>query len=136
MPLCADAHDLTPTVITLTGWGVHRGRYAIQEAELPDVIVATAIIVGLSDHGTDPPSPARPPSILLCNAVLAFSGVTTWWTGVDMFTALLLEVAAEIDTNPTSFYRGGAVGPLGDPSPDPRYRLALRARHVSPPHIF
>ena len=24
--------------------------------------------------------------------------------------------------------------PLGAPSPDPRYRLALRARHVCPPH--
>ena len=26
--------------------------------------------------------------------------------GVDMSTPLLLEVAPEIDTNPTSFYRG------------------------------
>jgi len=26
--------------------------------------------------------------------------------------------------------------PLGAPPPDPRYRLALRARHVCPPHIF
>jgi len=25
--------------------------------------------------------------------------------------------------------------PLGTPSPDPRYRLVLRARHVCPPHI-
>jgi len=33
------------------------------------------------------------------------------WTGVDMSTTLLLEVAPEIDTNPTSFYRGrGRVG--------------------------
>ena len=32
------------------------------------------------------------------------------WTGVDMSTPLLLEVAPEIDTNQTSFYRGGEVG--------------------------
>jgi len=35
------------------------------------------------------------------------SGVATGWTGVDMSTPLLLEVAPEIDTNPTIFYRGG-----------------------------
>ena len=34
------------------------------------------------------------------------SGVATGWTGVNMSTPLLLEVAPEIDTNPTSFYRG------------------------------
>jgi len=34
------------------------------------------------------------------------SGVATGWTGVDMSTPLLLQVAPEIDTNPTSFYRG------------------------------
>ena len=34
------------------------------------------------------------------------SGVATGWTGADMSTPLLLEVAPEIDTNPTSFYRG------------------------------
>ena len=38
------------------------------------------------------------------------SGVATGWTGVDMSTPLLLEVAPEIDTNPTSFYRGRAAG--------------------------
>ena len=38
------------------------------------------------------------------------SGVATGWTGVDMSTPLLLEVAPEIDTNPTSFYRGTGVG--------------------------
>jgi len=56
---------------------------------------------------------------------------------VDMSTPLLLEVAPEIDTNPTSFYRGrgSGVGPVGPP-PDPRYRLALRALHVCPPHII
>jgi len=59
------------------------------------------------------------------------SGVATGWTGVDMSTPLLLEVAPEIDTNPTSFYRGGVP-----PPPDPRYWLALRASHVCPPHIF
>jgi len=32
------------------------------------------------------------------------------WTGVDMSTPLLLEVAPEIDTNPTSFYRGEVWG--------------------------
>jgi len=42
---------------------------------------------------------------------------------------LLLELAPEIDTVPTSFYRGG-----GEP-PDSRYRLWLRARHLSTPHI-
>jgi len=30
--------------------------------------------------------------------------------GVDMSTPLLLEVAPEIDTNPTSFYRGEVGG--------------------------
>ena len=61
------------------------------------------------------------------------SGVATGWTGVDMSTPLLLKVAPEIDTNPTSFYRavGGVAPPL-----DPSYRLALRALHVCPPHIF
>jgi len=48
---------------------------------------------------------------------ILFSGVATGWTGMDMSTPLLLEVAPEID-------------------PDSRYRLALRARHVCPPHIF
>ena len=46
----------------------------------------------------------------------------------------LLEVSPEIDTNPTSFYR--AVGGGVAPPPDPCYRLALRTRHVCPPHIF
>jgi len=41
---------------------------------------------------------------------LSGSGVATGWTGVDMSTPLLLEVAAEIDTNPTSFYRGRGRG--------------------------
>jgi len=53
---------------------------------------------------------------------------------MDMFTPLLLEVAAETDTNPTSFYGGRGRGVA--PPPDPRYRLALRARHICPPHIF
>ena len=35
------------------------------------------------------------------------SDVATGWTEVDMSTPLLPEVAPEIDTNPTSFYRGG-----------------------------
>jgi len=42
-------------------------------------------------------------------------GVATDWTGVDMFTPLLLEVAPEIDTNRTSFYSGRGrrgVGPV------------------------
>jgi len=44
---------------------------------------------------------------------------------MDMSTPLLLEVAPEIDTNPTSFYRRrGRRGGVG-PHPDPRYRLAL-----------
>jgi len=40
----------------------------------------------------------------------------------------LLEVAPEIDTNPTSFYRGrdGGVGSLAPP-PDPRSALAMSA---------
>ena len=42
--------------------------------------------------------------------------------------------APEIDMNPTFFYRGG-VGGQGSP-PNPRYRLALHALHVCPPHIF
>ena len=62
------------------------------------------------------------------------SGVAKGWTGVDMSIPLLLEVAPEIDTNPTSFYRGKGRG-VAVP-PDPRYRLALLARHVCPPHVF
>jgi len=54
------------------------------------------------------------------------------WGGHVHYT--LLEVAPEIDTNPTSFYRGRGRGVA--PPPDPGYRLALRARHVCPPHIF
>ena len=42
-----------------------------------------------------------------------FSGVATGRTGVDMSTPLLLEVAPDIDTNPTSFYRGGVGGRSG-----------------------
>ena len=34
------------------------------------------------------------------------SGVATGWTAVDMSTTLLLQVAPEVDTNPTSFYKG------------------------------
>ena len=66
--------------------------------------------------------------------VLGSSGVATGWTGVDVSTPLLLEVAREIDTNLTSFCRGRGRGVA--PPPDPRYRLALSARHVCPPHIF
>ena len=56
------------------------------------------------------------------------SGRVDWGEHVGPSTPLLLEVAPEIDTNPTSFCRGRP--------PDPCYRLALRARHVCPPHIF
>ena len=42
--------------------------------------------------------------------VLVCSGVATGWTAVDMSTPLLLEVTREIDTNPTSFYKGIGVG--------------------------
>jgi len=45
---------------------------------------------------------------------------------------LLLEVAPEIDTNPTSFYRGRGRGVA--PPPDPRYRLAL-AMSVHPAYF-
>ena len=37
-------------------------------------------------------------------------GVATGWTGVDMSTPLLLEVAPGIYTNPTSFFTGGWAG--------------------------
>ena len=57
---------------------------------------------------------------------VAPSVVATGWTGVDMSTPLLLGFAPEIDTLPTSFYRGG-VG--GGP-------VKVRTRHVCPPHIF
>jgi len=63
------------------------------------------------------------------------SGVAKGWTWVHMFTPLLLEVAPEIHTNPTSFYRWRGRGGSAPP-PDPRYRIAPRARHVCPPHIF
>jgi len=59
---------------------------------------------------------------------LSASGVGTGWTGVHMSTPLLLEVAPEIDTNPTSFYRGRdrGVGSVAPP-PDPRSALAMSA---------
>ena len=47
-----------------------------------------------------------------------------------MSTALLLEVAPEIDSNPTSFYRGESF------RFQTRYRPALRARHVCPLTYF
>jgi len=49
------------------------------------------------------------------------SGVATGWTGVDISAPLLLEVAPEIDTNPTSFYRGRGrgVGMVGSASRPP-----------------
>ena len=49
------------------------------------------------------------------------SGVATGWTGVDMSTPLLLEVDPEVDTNPTSFYRGRGrgVGLVGSASRPP-----------------
>ena len=50
--------------------------------------------------------------------------------GSGHVTPLLLEVAPEIDTNPTSFYRGRGVAP----PPDPRYRLAL-AMSVHPTYF-
>jgi len=46
----------------------------------------------------------------LLSLTLTNSGIATGWTGVDMSAPLLLEVAPEIDTNPTSFYRGGVGG--------------------------
>jgi len=53
-----------------------------------------------------------------------------------MSTPLLLEVAPEIDTNPTSFYRGRCrgVGPVKVRTSDPHYRLAL-AMSVHPTYI-
>ena len=75
--------------------------------------------------------------MMLVPVGLSDSGVATGWTGVDMSTPLLLEVAAEIDTNPTSFLQREGEGSVRSaPPPDPRYRLAVRARHVCPPHIF
>jgi len=44
---------------------------------------------------------------------VAPSVVATGWTGVDMSTPLLLGFAPEIDTLPTSFYRGGVGGGSG-----------------------
>jgi len=59
--------------------------------------------------------------------------------GVDMSTPLLIEVAPEIDINLTSFYRrrlmGGGGSVRSASPPDPRYRLALRARHVCSPRL-
>jgi len=65
---------------------------------------------------------------------LSGSGVATGWTGVDMSTPLLLEVAAEIDTNPTSFTGGGVegIGPVGFASRPP----SPRSPCLSTPHIL
>jgi len=45
-------------------------------------------------------------SARVCSGRYGARGVATGWTGVDMSTPLLLQVAPEIDTNPTSYYRG------------------------------
>jgi len=47
------------------------------------------------------------------------------WTAVDMSTPLLLEVAPEIDTNPTSFYRAVGGGSLRLQTPVIGSRSAL-----------
>jgi len=61
------------------------------------------------------------------------SGVTTGWTGVDISTPLLLEVAPEIDTNPTSFYSGrGGGGSLRLQTPV----IGSRSPCLSTPHIL
>ena len=59
-----------------------------------------------------------PSSSLCITDRSSHSGVATWWTGVDMSTPLLLEVAPEIDTNPTGFLQGEGerVGPVGSVS--------------------
>ena len=48
----------------------------------------------------------------VCSGRYGASGVATGWTGVDMSTPLLLQVAPAIDTNPTSYYRGRGVDPV------------------------
>ena len=53
------------------------------------------------------------------------SGVATGWTGMDMSTPLVLEVDAEIDTNPTSFYCGWGVAPVQTPVIGSRSALAM-----------
>ena len=60
------------------------------------------------------------------------SGVATGWT------PLLQEVAPELIQIRRVFTGEGVggVGPVKDRTSDPRYRLAIRARHVCPPHIF
>jgi len=71
----------------------------------------------------------HPEKFLTIGPAINSDVATGWWTGMDMSTPLLLEVAPEIDSNPTNFYRGEGEGvypgPLGAPPPDPRYRLAL-----------
>ena len=66
--------------------------------------------------------------------VLGSSGVATGWTGVDVSTPLLLEVAREIDTNPTSFCRGGVGGSLRLQTPVIGSRSAL-AMSVHPTYF-
>ena len=68
------------------------------------------------------------------NYLFICSSVATWWTGVDMSTPLLLEVAPEIDTNPTSFYRGGVGGSLRLQTPVIGSRSAL-AMSVHPTYF-
>ena len=56
--------------------------------------------------------------------------------GVDMSTPLLLEVAPEIDTNPTSFYRGrGTGGRSGRLRPQTPV-IGSRSPCLSTPHIL
>jgi len=64
------------------------------------------------------------------------SGVATVWTGVDMSTPLLLEVAPEIDTNPTSFYGGrGRAGGRSTSRPPVIGSCSALAMFVTP-HIL
>jgi len=70
-----------------------------------------------------------PSSCLCITDRSSHSGVATGWTGVDMSTPLLLEVAPEIDTNPTGFLQGEGRGSVRSaPSP--------RSPCLSTPHIL
>jgi len=85
-------------------------------------------------------SASRPTSYRLAKETAKVGRNMQWRRhGVGMSTPFLLEVAPEIDTNPTSFYRGRGrwgVGPVKVRTWLASRSHMLRARHVCPPHIF
>ena len=139
--------EVVRTVVQLwsAGWARTSSRVRVIRLLSPSVrsITAAATAAAAGSRASlastccywrhNPPQRARPRDTALDRMHHVRSGVATGWTGVDMSTPLLLDVAPKIDTNPRSFYRGREVGPVAPP-PDPRYRLVL-AMSVHPTYF-